>query len=787
MPTNNPVPSADPSDLLFNAERADDFVSSDKDTFTDRLGRERLTRTGIEKVARIDLSTAVIEATAAAEAYRDQAVDARDDAKAAAGAIGPLKFYVTYAQALADISNIPNDGLIEIARDETIDGARTRYFKRAGDVLEFEVNLDQLRIDLTHPTGSDPVGGFTSVDDIAGYIGKATYARVNTSGEFGWYGVDPEDSTSPTNRGSVVVDAQGRRWKRINADSVTPEMFGRTDTPALTAQAFNAAAEYCRASGARLKKGSTSYVLGGNVGLRFVGVDFRGCTITVNDGYVLTIGGLANSNLNPAQLFGNVKCQREWSLNPADYPNAPLRVMGSKCQTIEIGRVDRILFYMSTNPVTFPDDASCAYSKFFIDFAVAIDIDTDPEFSNGSQQDGPGSANQWFNENQLFLGRNIAFIMRGSYPHNNNRIHGGCYETSSALIDLQVGNKNWFTDVRGEGGLQIKFGQNTLANIIDANWFSSVAQVYERPPAAGSVVDNGNLNIVRDVRTPVTASDCVMLVSTQDKVHNGQPGNYPYRLATRKAIRGIPRTTARIIAESGYIGAEKGDYFFFEITAQSGMSAYYVARVYLYDAEFRLITPVLEDVESSVFASINPTFIQGTVNSLSKHHRVGIVKSSVRYVRFEILTSGSALQDNAVIIQVNRVTRMPGRARRIVMDSTRLGLSGFVTSVPTQFLGRVGDIVTGANADYRCVYMLETTLNAGAVVNAGSVTLASVSVSGLGAISNGDLIGIDLDDGNTHWTTVSSIAGLVVNLSLPTPSSASSGLSVYIARLSARS
>lgn len=70
------------------------------------------------------------------------------EAKAAAGAIGPIKFYDTYAQALADIVNIPDDALIEIARDETRASARTRYFKRAGGVPEFAVNLDQLRLDL---------------------------------------------------------------------------------------------------------------------------------------------------------------------------------------------------------------------------------------------------------------------------------------------------------------------------------------------------------------------------------------------------------------------------------------------------------------------------------------------------------------------------------------------------------------------------------------------------------------------------------------------------------------
>jgi hypothetical protein len=63
------------------------------------------------------------------------------EAKAAAGAIGPIKFYDTYAQALADISNLHEDDLIEISRDETRNGARTRYRVKSGSLV-FVVNLN---------------------------------------------------------------------------------------------------------------------------------------------------------------------------------------------------------------------------------------------------------------------------------------------------------------------------------------------------------------------------------------------------------------------------------------------------------------------------------------------------------------------------------------------------------------------------------------------------------------------------------------------------------------------
>lgn len=46
MPTMNAVPSSDPSDLLFNAQRLDEVINGSAESFVDRRGVERLTLTG---------------------------------------------------------------------------------------------------------------------------------------------------------------------------------------------------------------------------------------------------------------------------------------------------------------------------------------------------------------------------------------------------------------------------------------------------------------------------------------------------------------------------------------------------------------------------------------------------------------------------------------------------------------------------------------------------------------------------------------------------------------------
>ena len=75
MPTTNPVPSTDPSDLLFNAGKLDEVVNGTASSFTDRLGAQRRTLAG--------LSAEFPNAAANAAAAAASAVDAADYARAA--------------------------------------------------------------------------------------------------------------------------------------------------------------------------------------------------------------------------------------------------------------------------------------------------------------------------------------------------------------------------------------------------------------------------------------------------------------------------------------------------------------------------------------------------------------------------------------------------------------------------------------------------------------------------------------------------------------------------------
>ena len=153
------------------------------------------------------------------------------EAKAAAAAIGPIEFYDTFAQAQGDLTNLGDKDVVEVAADEDHDGARTRY-QVADGALVFVVNLDQLRMDLTQPTGAEAAGGFESYAKLRAYTGPATRVTITgvlgtkNSGIYGIFERNPSDTSSADNGGTVIVDARGRRWRRRFDGSIDASWFG---------------------------------------------------------------------------------------------------------------------------------------------------------------------------------------------------------------------------------------------------------------------------------------------------------------------------------------------------------------------------------------------------------------------------------------------------------------------------------------------------------------------------------------------------------------------------------
>jgi hypothetical protein len=68
-----------------------------------------------------------------------------------------------------------------------------------------------------------PVQGYT---ELRAYTGRAAGVRITGAGVAGTFQRDASDTTSADNGGTVIVDATGRRWKRIFDGAVVVEWFG---------------------------------------------------------------------------------------------------------------------------------------------------------------------------------------------------------------------------------------------------------------------------------------------------------------------------------------------------------------------------------------------------------------------------------------------------------------------------------------------------------------------------------------------------------------------------------
>lgn len=72
-----------------------------------------------------------------------------------------------------------------------------------------------------------PIANYTA---LRAYTGRATGVRITQNGLAGFFQRDDADTTSADNGGTIIVDASGRRWKRLYSGAVNVRWFGAKGT-----------------------------------------------------------------------------------------------------------------------------------------------------------------------------------------------------------------------------------------------------------------------------------------------------------------------------------------------------------------------------------------------------------------------------------------------------------------------------------------------------------------------------------------------------------------------------
>lgn len=112
--------------------------------------------------------------------------------------------------------------------------ANIQIVESVADAATQQINL------LIGPTGSEyiPHDGITvqsaldsvrplqSYAELRAYAGRATTVRITSRGIAGFFYLDAADTTSADDGGLTIVDASGRRWKRLHDGSISPLWFG---------------------------------------------------------------------------------------------------------------------------------------------------------------------------------------------------------------------------------------------------------------------------------------------------------------------------------------------------------------------------------------------------------------------------------------------------------------------------------------------------------------------------------------------------------------------------------
>ena len=261
------------------------------------------------------------------------------------------------------------------------------------------------------------------------------------------------------------------------------------------------------------------------------------------------------------------------------------------CLEFKFGQIDYLQLYASTDPTTYPRDASIAYCNITGTLVTRLEFATDPLYAEGAEVDGAGTSSQWINSNYFYISRAVAIDIGGSYSHNGNIFYNCTVETGYARINIERGNKNRFVNLRLENNPTITFGERTMRNILERIWFGSQGSYL----TYSNVTDNGLFNKVTSVHeSKAHKIDIIRLDARLDTQYNGQSSNYGNLSPSRKYVK--PNGNSRIIYETKPFLIDPSDTLDFYCNNPTLLAnSMYTARIYFYDANMQPCTNITSD------------------------------------------------------------------------------------------------------------------------------------------------------------------------------------------------
>ena len=465
--------------------------------------------------------------------------------------------------------------------------------------------------------------------------------------------------------------------------------------------------------------------------------------------------------------------------NPGTYP--VIRISGLKRSTVVLNGCNYLQLYAdNANAST----ASNGYNNFILGGAHGKLSLTDS-----------GVALSWNNENS-FTGGGVEEleIIGVGYPHNHNKFFNNTFESPMA-ISMQNASENFVYGARFE---------NTNSEIVTFDSFSYNNAVFRTWSGAGYVGakflngvlinDTGSGNVVSTEACSSHKPTCIFSVTPQAMIVGNvassacndyrvaQPSPYFNPTTSQLIVPGLKNLTAvtanTLIAISDYIPVSVGTVIGYSVKFTG---THVRLPVFVFDANMKPITsegaggvyintPGVSAIQNLGGYGVYVTgsnLDQVTINDLTN---VSVRRSEVAYIRISAYspTANFQFEELSAFVWSPPSTKFTtaNTAQRFVGPTI---LNGSPTKgwLPVGY--QILDTSTGPATHRYVSFSYETFLNSSAIAGATSLTVTTVST-----IANNDIVGLLLDNGSTHWSTVSGLAGSTFTVSA-LPSAAAAG------------
>ena len=475
-------------------------------------------------------------------------------------------------------------------------------------------------------------------------------------------------------------------------------------------------------------------------------------------GVPVTVGGFATSGIANIR-FADVTDGT--SLITAPAPSRPIfRISGMKSGILNIG--------------------SCNYLQLYADDSSALTNSTayNDIYLSGAQRKveikDAGGSFSWITENRIHGGRIIELNIQGvSYKHNHNKFYNNTFEGSSVSLSFVNCNTNFVYGARLENTASatgISFDANTFNNYVTQTW-SGVGNPRQAYTIDTPVTNSGQNNIVTTEHLlgcekvslfSITPNSGVVSSGSDSSAFGSQVTSIhhpPYgKGLITPSLKKMSATSFDMLGLSGFIPVEFGDVFGFHVESSDTAWRPFV---YIYDADMKPITSeggggVYINMVGSALLTNNGRGFYGPSTNLNptsfNEFPAAVVRTEVKYIQLAMVSyTASTFEEVSAFFYCQK------RNRDAVQGAQRFSRMPSINGVVTQgYVPQDTSILnTGTSpATIRYVsYSNETFANGAVVAGATSITVVDID-----AVANGDLVGILLDDGTTHWTAVSSLS-----------------------------